>query len=34
MLLGTLAVSILRNALSGQGVIRAGEGKPRAGQNF
>ena len=34
MLLGTLAVSILRNALSGQAVIRADEGTTRAGQNF
>ena len=33
MLLGTLAASILGNALSGQGVIRSGEGKFRAGQN-
>ena len=34
MLLGALAASILRNALTGQGVIRAGEGKIRAGQDF
>ena len=34
MLLGTLAASILRNALSGQGIIRAGDGTIRAGQNF
>ena len=34
MLLGTLAASILRNALSGRRVIRAGEGVIRAGQNF
>ena len=33
MLFGTLA-SILRNALTGKGVIRAGEGIMRAGQNF
>ena len=30
MLLGKLAASILRNALIGKGVIRAGEGKIRA----
>ena len=34
MLLGTLAASILGNALSGRGVIRTGEGVIRAGQNF
>ena len=34
MLLGTLAASILRNALAGQGVIRAGEGTNRAGEIF
>ena len=34
MLLGTLAASILRNALLGRGVIRAGEGVIRASQNF
>ena len=34
MLLGTLAAIILRNALSGRRVIRAGEGVIRAGQNF
>ena len=34
MLLGTLAASILRNALTGKGVIRAREGKIRAGQDF
>ena len=34
MLLGTLAVSILGNALEGQGVIRTGEGTIRAGENF
>ena len=34
MLLGTLAATISRNALSGRRVIRAGEGVIRAGQNF
>ena len=34
MLLGTLAASILGNALAGRGVIRAGEGAIRAGENF
>ena len=34
MLLGTLAAGILRNALSGKGVIKAGERVIRAGQNF
>ena len=34
MLLGTLAASILGNALAGRGVIRAGEGTIRAGENF
>ena len=34
MLLGKLAASILRNALKGKGVIRAGEGMIKAGQNF
>ena len=34
MLLGTLAVSILGNALAGQRVIRAGEGTIRADQKF
>ena len=34
MLLGTLAASILRKALLGRGVIRAGEGVIRASQNF
>ena len=33
-LLGTLAASILGNALAGQGVIRAGEGTIRVGENF
>ena len=34
IVLGTLAASILGNALAGKGVIRAGEGVIRAGQNF
>ena len=34
MLLGKLAASILRNALKGKGVIRAGEGMIKAGQHF
>ena len=34
MLLGTLAASILGNALTAREVIRAGEGVIRAGQNF
>ena len=34
MLLGKLAASILRNALKGKRVIRAGEGMIKAGQNF
>ena len=34
MLLGTLAASILANALAGRRVIRAGEGTIRAGENF
>ena len=34
MLLGTLAVSILGNALEGRGVIRICEGTIRAGENF
>ena len=34
ILLGTLAASILGNALKGQGVIRTGEGVIRAGPNF
>ena len=33
ILLGTLAVSILGNALAEKGVIKAGEGVIRAGQN-
>ena len=34
MLLGTLAASILGNALAGKGVIRVGEGTIRPGENF
>ena len=34
MLLGTLAASMLVNALSGRGVIRADEGRIRAGHIF
>ena len=34
MIFGTLAGSILGNALSGKGVIRAGEGVKREAQNF
>ena len=34
VLLGTLAASILANALTGRGVIRAGEGNIRASENF
>ena len=34
MLLGTLAASILGSALTGKGIIRAGEGVIRRGQNF
>ena len=34
MLLGTLAASILGNAITGKGVIRAGEGTTRVGQDF
>ena len=33
MLLGTLADSILGNALTVKGLLRAGEGVVRAGQN-
>ena len=33
MLVGTLAATILGNALTGKGVKRAGEGVIRAGQN-
>ena len=34
ILFGTLAVSTLRNALTGRGVIRAGVEAVRAGENF
>ena len=34
MLLGTLAASILENALTGKGVITSGEGTTRAGNNI
>ena len=34
MLLGTLAAGLLGSALTGKGVIRAGEGTIRAGQDF
>ena len=34
MLLGTLGASLLGNALAGRGVIRAGEGRIRAVENF
>ena len=34
MLLETLAASILGNGLKGKGVIRAGAGVIKAGQNF
>ena len=34
MLLGTLAASLLGSALVERGVIRAGEGTIRAGENF
>ena len=34
MLLGTLAASMLGSALIGKGVIRAGGGTIRAGENF
>ena len=34
LLAGTLAASILGNALAGRRVIRAGEGTIRAGENF
>ena len=33
MLLGTLAASMLRRALTGKGLIRAGEGTARVGQD-
>ena len=34
MLLGTLAGRMLGTALTGRGVIRAGKGRIRAGENF
>ena len=34
MLLGTLAASMLGSALTRKGVIEAGEGTIRAGENF
>ena len=34
ILLGTLAASLLESALTEKGVIRAGEGVIRAGQDF
>ena len=34
ILLGTLGASLLGNLLTGKGVMRAGEGTIRAGQNF
>ena len=34
LLSGTLATSVLGNALAGKGVIRTGEGVIRTGQNF
>ena len=34
MLLGTIAPNMLGNALTGKGVITAGEGAIRAGENF
>ena len=34
MLLGTLAASVLANALTGKGVIRACEGVIKSRQNF
>ena len=34
MLLGTLAASMLRSALTGRGVIRAGTVTIRGGENF
>ena len=34
MLLGTLATSLLPNVLAGNGVIRAGKGTVKAGQDF
>ena len=34
MLLGTLAVTMLESALRGRGVMRAGGGTIKAGENF
>ena len=34
MLLGTLAASMLGNALTGRGITRADEGTVRAGESF
>ena len=34
MLLGTLGASLLGNLLTDQGVVRLGESKNRAGQDF
>ena len=34
MLLGTLTASMLRSALTGRGVIKAGEAAIRAGKNL
>ena len=34
MLLGTLDASVLRNLLTGKGIIRAGEGRIRAGEEL
>ena len=34
ILLGIRAASMLRSALKGRGIIRAGEGTIRAGENF
>ena len=34
MLLGTLGANLLRNLLTGKGVMRAGEGTIRAGHDF
>ena len=34
MLLGTVAASVMGNALTGKGVIREGERVARAGQNY
>ena len=34
MLLGILGASLLGNLLTGKGIIKAGEGTIRAGENF